>query len=146
MNNNLIITKLGFYDDSQVLLSNIPIDFCALSEQYVENGRKTIELLTGSATRIFYQIDFPERFYPSIASQFFWTKIKEYMKQGIMFEIKTSDLISCGWINRTFIDGGGMTNIGWDNVMIRRPDVEDEEHFQNHYGSDLNSLMSSIQF
>jgi hypothetical protein len=124
----------------------MPVEFSHIPFEYIENARKTLEIVSQNPTRFLYQIDFPERFIPSNGMQYFWKLVRDLMKKGVVFEIKTSCVFSVGWIDRTYTDKDGVTHIGWDNQLIKFINEPEQVLDRNYYGSDISQLFLLLQF
>lgn len=146
--NKLVITKVGFFDDVSKIINPTVSEFLGVmpevSEEFLTNLRMVLEILQCKPQRMFYQLNFPEKHYPTIMSQFFWTKVHELMEKGVMFEVKTSDLISVGWIPQYKLVEGKQT-IGWNERTVLLPDNTTYD-IEFGFGQDLNNLWSNIQF
>jgi len=103
-------------------IADIPQEFTDTFNQVLEISQydSTIDPDDLPGIRFSYVLVFPEIFYPKNAAAFFWSKVTTMMQKGIMFDIKTSDVIAWGWVpNQGSL---GKVGLNWRGIERSNPD------------------------
>lgn len=151
--NKILITKVGFYDDVSQLLdtSGIANELCGspqfISGEYRKQLLNVFDLLSNKPQKKHYNLIFPERFYHNSLTFTFWDKIYEYIKQGITFNVKTSDFFALSRISKKkkIIYENNEEHLikGWNVIECEKTDGESTckyDVLHNLYGSKFGTL------
>jgi hypothetical protein len=129
----LLISKTKFFED-MVWMSNPILGEYIQNQNFIDQYQLVMKILGDTEIGSEVTLNYPERFFPNNLSQLFWTKVQEYMRKGVRFYVKTSDLTAA-----TFI---------WKEWETRQIEVPGKGIFTltHCYGRNVSDVMSVHTF
>lgn len=138
--NLLKITKQNFYNYAQSIFSGV--DSYQISSDFKKTAIAVQDIVSSRKTEQ-YTLMYPEQHIPNNVMIRFWDEVFKLMKEGVLFNVETSDMWAVSRIpNSTYTKD----DIGWNKIEIEKTNGTSYLLLENRYCRDVESLIYMYPF